>query len=106
MFREICKREAVAFLIDKHYSGRKPNISYSFGWFQDENLVAVCTFGKPASPQLCYGICGKEHSSKVFELNRLCRLDGVEGFISEFVSFCLRQLKDKIIVSYSDTAMI
>lgn len=70
-------------------------------------LKAVCTFGKPASPNLCSGICGVEYKSNVYELNRLCRIDDYSEPLSKFVAWCLRRLKplDWIIVSYSDTAM-
>ena len=100
-------KQAVDFLLPKHYSGRVPSISYSFGWYINEKLVAVCAFGKPASPSLCKGICGEQHRSKVFELNRLCRVDNLEHQLSEFVAGCLRLLKgyNLIIVSYSDTEM-
>lgn len=70
-------------------------------------LVAVCTFGKPASNTLCRGICGEQHSPNVYELNRLCRVDELEEPLSAFVSACLRRLRAEnwIIVSYSDTGM-
>lgn len=95
------------FLLPRHYSGRTPSISYAFGWYIENQLVAVCTFGKPASNALCIGVCGKEYSKSVFELNRLCRVDDIDEPISSFVSSCLRELKahNLIIVSYSDTAM-
>jgi len=98
---------AVDFLLPKHYSGRVPSISWAFGWYIAEELVAVCTFGKPASNPLCIGVCGKEHSSKVYELNRLCRVEELKYPLSYFVSACLRILAEKnlIIVSYSDTEM-
>lgn len=43
----------------------------------------------------------------MYELNRLCRVDGFKLQLSQFVSKCLRELKKEnwIIVSYSDTAM-
>ena len=99
--------EAVKFLLPRHYSGRIPSISKAFGWFIDGNLVAVCTFGKPASPSLCVGVCGKEWAPQVYELNRLCRVEELEEPLSSFVSGCLRRLKPNnwIIVSYSDTDM-
>lgn len=99
--------EAWAFLKPRHYAGRRPPISRAFGWVIEGQLVAVCTFGKPASPSLCVGICGKEHSSRVYELNRLCRVDELKEPLSQFVSACLRRLKAEnwIIVSYSDTGM-
>jgi hypothetical protein len=69
--------------------------------------MAVCTFGKPASPFLCKGVCGEKWYRNVFELNRLCRVDEWREPLSTFVSACLRRLRamDWIVVSYSDTAM-
>lgn len=98
---------AVDFLLPKHYSGRIPSISRAYGLYSGETLVAVCTFGKPASNSLCKGICGEEYSSNVYELNRLCRLDDWKEPLSSFVSACLRYLRadNWIIVSYSDTGM-
>ena len=100
-------QKAVNFLLPKHYSGRIPSISYAFGWIINNELVAVCTFGKPASPPLCRGICGEEYQNKVYELNRLCRIDSLQLQLSSFVSACLRKLSvyNLIIVSYSDTEM-
>ena len=87
---------------------RKPQITKAFGLFEDNgDLVAVCTFGKPASPFLCRGICGNEYASQVYELNRLCRVENYRGQLSQFVASCLRSLKKEnwIIVSYSDMSM-
>jgi len=100
-------KQAVDFLLPKHYSGRTPSISWAFGWYINNVLEAVCTFGKPASNSLCVGICGKKFSKRVFELNRLCRNEELFEPLSGFVSGCLRRLKGKnlIIVSYSDTGM-
>lgn len=105
--KEIPYKTAVEFLLPRHYSGRVSTISKAFGLYVEDNLKAVCTFGKPASPSLCAGICGKEFSSNVYELNRLCREDDYKEPLSRFVAKCLRELKDMnwIIVSYSDTAM-
>jgi len=98
---------AVEFLLPKHYSGRKPVISKAFGWVIDGELMAVCSFGKPASPSLCVGLAGEEYSSHVYELNRLCRKDELSEPISQFVGACLRRLKPEnwIIVSYADSGM-
>lgn len=106
-FLEIGRETAIEFLMPRHYAGRKPQISKAFGWYIGEKLAAVCTFGKPASPSLCTGICVKENEKHVYELNRLCRVDELEKPLSRFVAWCLRKLKkyDWIIVSYSDMAM-
>ncbi len=103
----IDNKTANDFLLPRHYSGRKPQISKAFGLYDGERLVAVCTFGKPASNSLCEGICGKEHSKSVYELNRLCRVEDWYEPLSAFVSTCLRRLRGQnwIVVSYSDTGM-
>jgi len=100
-------QEAVDFLLPKHYSGRIPSISIAFGWYIKNDLVAVCTFGKPASPTLCKGVAGETYSANVYELNRLCRVEELTEQLSAFVSGCLRRLRGKnwIIVSYADTEM-
>lgn len=105
--RPISYQDACDFLLPKHYSGRKPVISRAFGWYINNLLCAVCTFGKPASPTLCDGILGKEYSSVVYELNRLCREEDLVEPLSCFVSGCLRKLKSEnwVIVSYADTGM-
>jgi len=107
MFQNISYKEAVEFLLPRHYSGRKPSISYSFGYFEENRLKAVCCFGKPASNSLCKGVCGEAYSSKVFELNRLCVDGDIKIQLSKFVSYCLNYLKSEnlIIVSYADTQM-
>jgi len=105
--KQISYKEAVDFLLPRHYSGRVPVISYAFGCFENNKLQAVCTFGIPASPYLCKGVAGEKWKSNVLELNRLCREKYYNKPLSQFVSWCLRQLKkyNLIIVSYSDTAM-
>tara|TARA_R110002124_G_C8725196_1_gene496087 strand:- start:33 stop:698 length:666 start_codon:yes stop_codon:yes gene_type:complete len=107
MFKKIEYKEAIKFLLPRHYSGRKPSITYSYGYYENETLKAVCTFGKPASNSLCVGVCGKEYSSSVYELNRLCVDGDIKIQLSSFVSYCLRELKkdNLIIVSYADKQM-
>lgn len=103
----ISYKDAVLFLLPRHYSGRKPSITYAFGYYEDGILKAVCTFGKPASNSLCIGVCGEQFSQNVYELNRLCAEDRIKILLSKFVSWCLFQLKkhDLIIVSYADSQM-
>lgn len=105
--KQISYEEAINFLLPKHYSGRKPVVTIAFGLYEEDVLQAVCTFGKPASHSLCKGICGEEYAEKVYELNRLCRLESYDKPLSQFVAKCLHILKPRnwIIVSYSDMAM-
>ena len=95
------------WILYKHYAKRIPSISYSFGLFDDNILIGILTIGKPASPQLCEGICGKQFNKYVYELNRLCVNDNLEkNVLSYFVSGCIKLIKeDMILVSYADTKM-
>lgn len=99
------KTLAKPIIINKHYAGRMPSVSYAYGMFKDGNIIGVVTFGKPASNSLCIGVCGKEYSSKVFELNRLIFIEDVHNGASKLIGFALRDLKQYglIIVSYADT---
>ena len=98
--------EVEPWLLEKHYAKRMPQIMFAFGLYKDDILVGVVTYGIPASPSLCMGICGKEYTDKVLELNRLCLNDGVKNGASFLVSKSLQMLpKPTIVVSYADTAM-
>ena len=106
-FEKVDYRTAVDFLLPRHYSGRVPSISYAYGLYDERGLMAVCTFGSPASPSLCKGVAGEKYRHRILELNRLCREDEYGGVLSHFVAWCLKQLKplNVIVVSYSDTDM-
>lgn len=106
--KTITRKEAEPFILNKHYAGRMPSISYSYGLFIDDNIEGILTIGKPASMPLCDGVCGKSERLKVYELNRLIVNDGLEkNTLSWFVSGTLKKLKDQdlIIVSYADEGM-
>lgn len=106
--KQIESRLTHDFILTKHYAQRLPSISYAFGLYKNDELVGVCTIGKPASPSLCIGICGEKYASKVYELNRLVTVDGLpKNTLSWFVSRVLRALRqeDLVIVSYADTGM-
>jgi hypothetical protein len=98
--------EVEPWLLKKHYAKRMCPVSYAFGLYIDEQLVGVVTYGMPASPNLCMGICGFDYKDKVLELNRLCLNDGVKNGASFLVSKSLQMLpKPTVVVSYADTAM-
>lgn len=100
----IKNEETYSWLLQKHYAKRIPQIMYAFGLYDDEHLVGVVTYGIPASPSLCMGICGKEWSDKVLELNRLCLQDNSKNQSSFLVSNSIKLLpKPTIVVSYADT---
>lgn len=107
-FKAIESKYTYDFILNKHYAGRLPSISFSYGIFIDNKLEGICTIGKPASNSLCEGVVGKENKAKVFELNRLVVNNGLpKNTLSRFVSYILKDLKEKelIIVSYADEGM-
>lgn len=101
----IKNEETYSWLLQKHYAKRIPQIMYAFGLYDDEHLVGVITYGIPASPQLCMGVCGEEWSDKVLELNRLCLENNDKNQSSFLVANSIKMLpKPTIVVSYADTA--
>ena len=97
--------EAEPWLLYKHYAKRIPQIMFAFGLYDNIQLVGVITYGIPASPSLCMGICGKEYAEKVLELNRLCLQDNYKNQASFLVANSIKLLpKPTIIVSYADTS--
>jgi hypothetical protein len=78
---------------------------FAFGLYENAQIVGVVTYGIPASPSLCMGICGKEYSDKVLELNRLCLMDNYKNQSSFLIGNSIKLLpKPTIVVSYADTA--
>lgn len=85
--KSIKTEQTKEWLLYKHYAKRMCSVSYSFGLFDDKNIVGVMTIGKPASNSLCIGVCGKENSIYVYELNRLCVNENLpKNTLSFFVS--------------------
>ncbi len=93
-------------ILNVHYARRMPSVSYAFGLYHGmDGLQGICTFGSPASPWLCKGVCGEEHKSKVLELNRVVLVNNRPNEASLLVARSIALLpKPKILVSYADTA--
>lgn len=97
--------EAEPWIMQKHYAKRMPSIIYAFGLYESDALVGICTYGMPASPFLCMGVCGKENKDLVIELNRLCIETKAKNAASILVGRSLQMLpKPLVVVSYADTA--
>ena len=100
--RQITRAETKPWILDKHYARRMPSVSFAYGLFDNNDLVGIITYGSPASPSLCKGVCGEEFRSRVIELNRLVIERGIPSYL---IGQSLRKLpKPKIIISYADTA--
>ena len=92
------------WILKKHYALRMPSVSFSYGLFSGDNeLVGVISYGTPASPNLCTGVCGVGYRDKVIELNRLVVDEGTPSFL---ISQSLKMIPGpKIVISYADCAM-
>lgn len=105
--KKITYNDTKRWLIEKHYAHRMPSISYAFGLYRGYELIGIVTYGSPPSQSLCIGICGKEYSKNVLELNRLCiNSDAPKNSASYLIGRTTKMLpRDSIIVSYADTSM-
>jgi hypothetical protein len=93
------------WILNIHYAKRMPSISFAYGLYHYDELVGMVSYGTPASPFLCKGICGEEHKHNVIELNRLVLKDNLPNQASFLVSRSLKLLpRPKVVVSYADTA--
>jgi len=96
---------AAAAVVAHHYLHREPPISHSFGMFDGDDLVGVCTFGTPPSRHAQMSVCPSS-PDLALELNRLwCDDNQPRNSESEFVGACLRHLPPRLVFSYADTAV-
>ncbi len=103
--QRISYEQTKPYILGIHYAKRMPSISFAFGLFEEYDMVGVVTYGMPASPWLCKGICGDKHRHNVLELNRLVLKNNKPNEASRLVCGSLKLLPSpKIIVSYADTA--
>jgi hypothetical protein len=103
--KKISYQDTKPFILNIHYAKRMPSISHAFGLFDNNQLTGIVSYGSPASPSLCKGICGEHNKKNVIELNRLVLKNNEKNYASFLVSTSLKMLpKPKIVVSYADTA--
>ena len=98
--------ECDAWFLKKHYARRLPNMMHTFGLYDNGKLHGVISYGLPASPHLCRGICGDEYAKIVLELNRLVIDHEDKNAASRLIAGSLKLLpQPSIIVSYADTGV-
>lgn len=108
LFRQITSHTSNLVAVESHYAHRAVSVRWAFGAYFNNILLGVISFGKPASQNVCSGVCGKTNSSRVYELNRLWMSDKCpKNSESRFIGWALRQLRkikpSLILVSYADT---
>lgn len=103
--RRVERKDCTDFILNIHYAKRWCSVSYAFGLFDNNEMIGCVTYGSPASPRVCEGICGKEHAKKVLELNRLVLKYNRPNEASFLIAKSLKMLpQPSIVLSYADTA--
>ena len=101
--KRVDPKDVHPWLLNKHYARRLCPISHAFAAFEGDKMVGVVTYGCPASSPLREGVCGKEWSDVILELNRLC-CESRKNLASIIVGRSLAMLpRPSIVVSYADT---
>ena len=98
-------KRAMELVVANHYLHRKAPAMFCFGLFQGLDIIGCVVYGKPASPALCIGVCGKDESHKVIELTRLWIEDGTPKNTESFlIGNSLKMIPDEfdIVVSYAE----
>ena len=100
----IDKRLCKEWLLKKHYLKRMTSFTFSFGIYENENLIGIITFGNAIPLNMKKSLFGEKYMDYVYELNRLCTNDNLDKNIhSYFISQVFKLLpKPIIIVSYAD----
>ena len=102
-YGSVCEK-ALRHLLCDHYLRRKPPMQDTFELRKESRILAVLTFGIPASRHMQIGACPCNPNC-VVELNRLwIAEDQPHGTASWFLSKCLKDMPPKIVLSYADTA--
>jgi hypothetical protein len=90
-------------VVDNHYLHRKTSCSFSFGLFDQDDLLGVIVYGTPFSSTLRTGVCGPEEKDNVIELTRLWIRDGTPKNSESYLIGNTIPLVDKeIIVSFAE----
>jgi len=87
-----------------HYAKRIPQVLYKYGLLHNKELIAIITYGYPASNFVREAVCGKKYSHLVIELNRLITKNKlITNLTSWFVAQTINLFpKPTIILSYAD----
>jgi hypothetical protein len=94
------------WLLKNHYAHRIPSISYSFGLYDNNILVGVCTYGSPCRMlNNGYGIFNNKLQVTTLELNRLVINECLpKNTLSYFVSQTFKKIEiPACLISYADS---
>ena len=104
--QKIKNQECKEWFLHKHYAKRIPSISYAFGLYKNNQLLGICSYGRPVAHTLIKHAFNGHYQDNFLELNRLVVNDNLpKNSLSFFVSATLKQLPlPAVVVSYADTS--
>jgi hypothetical protein len=104
--KAIKKHECKEWFMYKHYAKRLPIMIYTYGLFEKNNLIGVCSYGNPISKDLVNNMLNGKYKKSIFELNRLVVNENLEkNTLSYFVSQTFKLLPSPCcLVSYADSS--
>tara|TARA_Y100001938_G_scaffold37090_1_gene51198 strand:- start:960 stop:1652 length:693 start_codon:yes stop_codon:yes gene_type:complete len=105
--QKIKNQECKEWFLYKHYAKRLPSISYAFGLYENNQLLGICSYGRPVAHTLIKHAFKGHYQNNFLELNRLVVNDNLpKNSLSFFVSATLKQLLSPVVVvSYADTSL-
>jgi len=92
-----CTAQVEEFVKQHHYLGNVPAHKYLFSAYHKNELVAVCVFSHPSRHEQV-----EKYGPNVLELSRYCSAEHGTNLNSWFLSKCLKQIKERPIVTYAD----
>lgn len=100
--KPISSKQAMAMVMENHYSQRHVGCRHSFGLFVLGELSGCVCYSIPASYTLCKGVCGPDFKPHVLELSRLVVTTYRKNAASFLIGNSLKLLGNSVVVSYAD----
>ena len=90
-------------IVERHYLHRKAPCSYSWGLYDNDEIVGVIMYGTPSSAPLRRGIAGDDEKNNVIELTRLWIDDKIgKNAESYLIGNTVKKVNKEIVVSYAE----
>lgn len=101
--KAIPHKAAQNIIVERHYLHRKAPCSYSWGLYDNDEIVGVIMYGTPSSAPLRRGIAGDDEKDNVIELTRLWIDDKIgKNAESYLIGNTVKKVNKEIVVSYAE----
>jgi len=98
--KAIPHKVAQNIIVERHYLHRKAPCSYSWGLYDNDEIVGVIMYGTPSSAPLRRGIAGDDEKNNVIELTRLWIDDKIgKNAESYLIGNTVKKVNKEIVVS-------